>query len=796
MEEHAHHKASKKTLDSFLYGGILALVAVLPLFVLPLPGIAPQVGKVFLVEVATLVLFLLWLWRQFRSRKLSVTRSLLSGVLAGFALVVVAASLLSQDFGISFFGEGFTSGEGLFWASLGLLGFLSAQVFNNYKRIVTLYAALVLPFLVVALVQVLRFLFGSGFLRLGVLTTDIATLVGNWNELGLYAGFILLVSLVGIEFLKLKTSYRTLLYVVFGVSLFLVFLTNVSLAWVAVTVGAFLVFLYKTAFRKESEMDHDRRWRLPIMSLIVFVVTLMGAVFLGDIAQTVLSSVRSVQYNEVRLAPGSTWRTIGDAWQQNPATGVGPNQFGYLWHQSRQEAVSRQPLSDVQFGYGFSTVFTLFATLGVLGVLILAVIVGRLVQTGVQVLGTAHANRLQRFFALSVFVLTLYIWLLLFLYVPGTVMLVYAFVMLGTFAGLAADAKQLQPIEIPLRGERNFAIAVVVVFVLAVGIGASLYRVSQKTAGVLAFRRALYATNVQTGYEDALMAARLGGSSAYYRSLASLLGQQIAILGNQSDLTDDEARSQLEFFLGQALTFSLEATQANPYDYLNWVTLGDTYAVLESFDVEGSYVDARTAYERALARNPKANDVLGRLASLELERGNVEEAKTYIETMLARRPTDVQGLVLGARIAYEENDATTGDLYIDAAASASLTEPTTLMQLGVFVFNNERFELAQQIFDFTAVRFPGYKDPAAGLLYALEEQGKLEEARQAAQNLIEAGVLTEEEIGALDLETSLGIGQTSPAASIAPEAEAELVDPVDVGSEEAIVVGSETNQTE
>ena len=753
----------------------MAIVSALPLFILPIPGIVPQTGKVLLVQVGALTLFLVWMWQQFQGRALTITRSALSLSLIGLSFLALAASLLSQDFGLSLFGETFATSSGIFWVSLGILGFLASQVFTTYKRVVALYAALVIPFLLVGVLQVVRFTFGASVLQLGVLNSDIATLVGNWNDLGLYAGFVLLVSLVGLEFLKLKQMYRRLLFVVLGVSLFILFLTNVHLAWLAVTVGSFLVFLYKTAFRRESEMDHDKRWRLPIISLAIFLTILAGAVFLGDAAQRMFAQIRPVQYSEVRVAPAPTLAVALESWKRNPVTGVGPNFFGYLWHLERTEVVSRQPLSDVQFGYGFSVLLTSATTFGVLGILLFFFVIIRLIISGVQVMTTAHANRLQRFFALSMFVLTLYLWLLLTLYVPGPVILAFAFILLGAFAGLAADARDARPISVKLRGEKYFAISVVAGLVLIASVAGGLYTITQQAAGVFAFRGAVFAETTQEGYEDALRAARTTNASPYYRSLASLLGQQAALLSEQADLEDDEQRSQLEFLLGQALNFSLEGTQVNPYDYRNWVTLGDTYAVLRAYDVEGSYLDARAAYERALERNPRGNDILARLANLELARGNSEEATALVTTMLERRPNDAQALFIAAQLSYRDDEFESGDAYLEAAANAVVGEPQSLVQLGAYAFNQERFAIAERIFIFATNRYLGFQDPAIGLLYALEAQNKTEEAEQTAAQLLEAGILTEEQLDSLDLDMTMSLPAVTDPESIAADAEAELV---------------------
>jgi len=762
--------------DTMLYKGLLALAVVLPFFILPLRGIAPEVGKILLVEVGAILLLLVWLGKQMGARKFIIHRSPIGIGFLAFSVVAVLASLMSQDFGLSFFGENFTASEGLFLASLGILGFLATQVFRSFQRVVALYTTALLPFVAIALFQILRFIIGPQFLSFGVLNSNITTLVGGWNDFGLYAGFAMLVALVGIEFLKLRSSYQKLLYVVIGFAAFGLLLVNVPLAWLAVAIGSFLVFLYRTAFR--TELSGKEKWRLPVASLAVFLFALFGYIFLGNLAQSGLSLIRSVNYNEVRLSLGATASTVGEAWAVNPLTGVGPNHFGYLWQETRNEIISRITFSDVRFQYGYSAVITWFGTMGILGGLLFLLLMARFLRAGFKTMVQLHEDRLHRFFTLSAFILTLYLWLLLFIYVPGPTLITYAFLFLGVFAGLLSSKKETPAWSVRIVGEKRYAVTVLILFILAILLGGTLYLTAKKAAGMLAFRQAVFADNVQLGYEKGLQASRLTKSAPYYRALSNLVRQQAGVLASQVNIDEnEEARSQLEFFLGQTLTFAQQATQANPYDYRNWQLLGDVYTGLDSYNVAGAYLDARQAYERALERNPRAHDVLARVVNLELTQGNLDEAQQLVNAMVLRRPNDVQALVLGARVSYEDEREGDGDLYINEAVRMSGANFSSLMQIGILSYNQGRYPVAQDVFQRALVVNPTSLEAALALAYTLDASGQTDEAEEIVEGLIAEGRLQQApDTNGAPEQLPLEVENVTDA-EIADTAEEGIVDP-------------------
>ncbi len=775
----AHQTTSSVVLwsEKILYIGILALVALIPIFVLPMRGISSETGKVLLIEFSALGLFLVWLSGQLQGRKITISRPVFSLAFLLLSSVVLVSAFLSKDFALSMFGENFATSEGLFVLALGLVGFLVVQVFSNFQRVIALYTAVLLPFVLVLLFQFLRFVFGAQFLSFGVLGSDVSTLVGGWNDLGLYAGFVLLVVVVGLEFLKLKQSYRSLLYIVAGLSIFGLLLTNVSLAWVAVAVSSFLIFLYQTAFRKELT-PKTTKWRLPVVSLAVFLFALLGYAFVGDLAQSGFALVRPVGYNEVRLSIGATASTVGEAWSRNFVTGIGQNHFGYLWQETRNEIVSRIAFSDVRFQFGYSVLLTFFGTLGVAGGFVILLILARFLKTGLRVMFLLHEDRLQRFFTLSAFVLALYLWLLMAIYVPGSTLLLYAFVFMGVFAALSGHHGDARIWSISLRGEKRYALFVLAVFLIAVLVGGGTYQNVRRLGGVVAFRSAVYAPSVQDGYENGLKATRRNHSAPYYRALSSLVRQQALQLSNQVDIEKNaEAKAQLEFFLGQTLTFANQAVEANPLDYQNWLALGDTYATLEAFDVVGAYLDSRQAYEQALDRNPKAHDVLARMAVLEISQENYSEAQKIVNDMILRRPNDAQALVIGAQIAYLDDRATAGDAYL-ADAIRVAEDFGSIMQIGVYAYNEGRFELSRQIFELAIAANPSSVDAALALAYTLDAAGEKESSQQIIDNLIASGVLQPNETADNRPEQLDSREDTSPVSTIAETADTtEVVDP-------------------
>lgn len=775
--------------DRIVYVGMIALVALLPVFFLPLSGVAVEVGKIFLVELVAIFLLLAWLIPQLRASKLTIVRTPIGFSFLAFSLVVLVASALSPNFNLSFFGEAFGSAEGAFLASLGLLGFLASQVFTGFQRAMALYTAVILPFLGVALLQLIRFVAGSQVLSFGVLLGDTMTLLGDWHNLGLYSGFIVVVTLVGLELLNLKSSYRTLLWVVLGLSGLFLFIVNLPLAWVLVALAAFLLFLYKSAFR--DRIKSKNRWRLPLISLVAFLLALAGYVALGSAAQGVLSAVRPVAQNEVRLSLETTLVMAGEAWSGNPVSGSGPNFFGYLWQETRNEIVSRAALSDVRFSHGYSFLATQLTVLGLAGGLVLLFILVRYLRLGVQSLFTSYDDRLLRFFSLSTFLLSFYLWAVLLFYVPGTTMLVYSFIFMGVFGGLMQGEAKHNTIHISLRSKKHSAIVAISAFLLVVGMSASVYILAEKMAGVISFRSAIYEEDVQSGYQKALRAARWTHAAPYYRSLASLVSQQATAYAGQVDIAENgEARTELEGLLGQSLAFAQESTRANPFDYTNWVLLGDIYATLDGYNVAGSYLNARQAYEAALLRNPKAHDVLGAMARLEISAGQTDSAQAIVNDMLLRRPSDAGAIVLAAQLAYARGDNEIGDSYLQNSILAVGNDINAVLQIGVFAYNQKRYELSRDIFA-SVLRVQENVDAALGLMYSLDANGEVEEARAIAARLQEIGVLQEDSSSEAPAELADTVTSETPQIAdgntdetiIEPDIEAASV-PVEVDSED------------
>ena len=345
-----------------------------------------------------------------------------------------------------------------------------------------------------------------------------------------------------------------------------------------------------------------------------------------------------------------------------------------------------------------------------------------------------------------------------------------------------------------LKDSKNYAIAMVVLVAVTVLVGGAFHQQVKKMAGVMMFRSAVYTTNIQEGYETALKAARTGKASAYYRSISNLVRQQAITWAANNDVENDsEARSQLEFLLGQTLTFADEATKINPYDYRNWMTLGDTYTTLNNYDVSGAYLDARTAYEKALERNPRAHDVLSRIAVLEIGENNLNEASLITNDMIIRRPNDSQALVLGAQVAYLDERESTGDAYLSEAARSANGNFEVMMQIGVFAYNQGRNEIAKAIFQNALALNPNSLDAALGLAYAAEANGDTEQSEAIINTLVESGrlqrnedgtaVAPPEEIPPIEVIEDPQIGETIETDE-AIDIDEELAEPVEVSTEE------------
>jgi tetratricopeptide (TPR) repeat protein len=146
--------------------------------------------------------------------------------------------------------------------------------------------------------------------------------------------------------------------------------------------------------------------------------------------------------------------------------------------------------------------------------------------------------------------------------------------------------------------------------------------------------------------------------------------------------------------LTDAITAGLNARNADPSNYVNWITLGQVYEAAVPLKVQGAYQSAQTAYTEAFRRNPKNPGIYLLLAQLEVDNGNLNNAVTYGEQAIQMKPNYLNAYFLLAQIAVADKDLKDAIASIQAASVITPTDPSILFQLGYLQFSAGQYSNA------------------------------------------------------------------------------------------------------
>jgi hypothetical protein len=182
----------------------VALVFLLPIFFLPMPHYSLQSGKALLLGLLVSAALIIWAVARLKEGTLNIP----SVKLAGVALLIPASfaisTIFSPSFQTSFIGTGAESGTLLAVLVLSALLLLVALTVRTTGDAFTLYAVLLMAFVIAGLYQILRLSFGFDTLTFGFFTSSVANLVGKWNDFGVFSGLATLVSLLTLELVPLR----------------------------------------------------------------------------------------------------------------------------------------------------------------------------------------------------------------------------------------------------------------------------------------------------------------------------------------------------------------------------------------------------------------------------------------------------------------------------------------------------------------------------------------------------------------------------------------------------------------
>jgi len=225
---------------------LLVMTFLTPIFFVPVAFISNQFGTSLLFAFGTILSILAFIVASLLSGSMELPKPL-KYILSFTALVPLMYTLagISNGFSrMSFLGYTFDINTVGFIVLAFVYMFLVSLLFRDKNHVFYSYLVFVASSLLLALFILIRIIFGAKVLSFGIFTELNYTMLGNWNNVGIFFGITAMLSLLTHEMLHLSKLMKILLTVALVLSLFFLAIVNFNAIWVIIAVCSLLYIIY------------------------------------------------------------------------------------------------------------------------------------------------------------------------------------------------------------------------------------------------------------------------------------------------------------------------------------------------------------------------------------------------------------------------------------------------------------------------------------------------------------------------------------------------------------------------
>lgn len=720
----------------------IALVfGLLPLFFIPVAFAPFDYTKTFFVVGGALVAVIFFSLSVLRSGSVSVQTPWALIALWGVALVSVVSALLSGDILDAFVGDTLGVQTALFLVLVAGVASISTFLGQTKTSIMRMYILLTVSAIVLGIFHLLRILFGADFLTLGVFTSSTATPLGGWNDLGLFFGLCILLSLVALEQLPLTKSGKMMFSAVVGFSLLMLMVVNFFAVWLVLGLVSLIVLMYtltKERFTNQSEqtLSIEKQQTISMYSIVISTVVFVSSLIFiigGSAVGAVVSNVVDISYVEVRPSFEATTDIARSVYNENAFVGIGPNKFVDAWRLYKDQSINQTIFWATDFASGSGYITTQFVTGGIFTVIAWFVFLSLFLVIGFRMLlRTVHADRFWYFIGTSSFVAAVYLWGMSFFYNPSAVILLLAAVFTSTtFAAYGALLPVRTHVFSMSTNKRAGFVLVGIVMVVIIAATSALYYTGRHYASTYAFNAAVngLGDNTTLAQVEQKIAASYAANpnDAYARQLAAY---QLAKMNTLMGLQEPTSEQQQEFQTAAAngVNAGQLAVDADPTNPKNWSMLGSVYSVLAAAGVEGAQERAQEAFGKARSFDPTNPSYALLEAQLASRTGDIAAARTAAVEAVQLKQNYTDALFFLTQLDIAEGKVVDAIATTRAIISLEPNNPARYYQLGVLESSNNNLENAVAAFSQAVTLDADYANARYFLALALLQQDKRDEA--------------------------------------------------------------------
>lgn len=804
-----------KRLESVAQHILIVVFGLLPIFFIPAAAAPFLYSKVVFVIGGLALAFLLYSFVVLRRGSIRFHFSPMLMALWGVAGVALLSAFISRDIRDALIGNTFEVHTALFMVLLAFVPLAWSLISADKNSIIRFYILLSISTILLSIFHILRLIVGADTLSLGFFGNSTATPIGGWNDLAIFLGLTIILSLVALTRLPSMTNVgKGLFAFTVAASVVMLSVINFAAVWFVLGFVSLLILIQNISrphFQNSSLFGEGERTSGNVFATgIAAVVFAFSCVFIigGTTLEGAISNVTDVSYIEVRPSFSATTGIAEEVYKDRAFFGVGPNKFVDAWRLHKDVSINTSLFWNTNFTSGFGYIPTNFVTMGIVGGAAWLLFLGLFVFTGFRMLFKASStDHLWHFIGISSFVTGLYLWGLTLFYVPGPTILLLAVVCTGILSSAYAVLVRGGVKEYNINQNRTIGFLVLgVVVAVIIGAIATLYFAGRHYASVYTFNQGVLQVqtagiSIEEAEQSVAEAYLLSENDRFARRMAEYQLVRMNAFFNQERQPTDDDRALFQAAFTQGVAAAEEALVLDRTDVANWVILGNLYANLVPAGVEGSFERAQGAYEAAFELDPKNPTYLLRMAELAYGAGSEDRARALIGEALALKPNYSEAIFLLSQI-----DIANGNIAEAINAVRQITRlepqnPVRFYQLGVLEYSRGSYQEAFNALARAVVLNENYANARYFLALTLDQLGEKEAAKgqleyilaldpenTAVQALItqleDGGSLTAPQTEVEPIEDAGGVEADGSAVITTQEPDTPLVTPVNTSEEE------------
>lgn len=462
----------------------------------------------------------------------------------------------------------------------------------------------------------------------------------------------------------------------------------------------------------------SKKSKIPMYARLIIITS--AVVFLAWIIS--IASADSVRPNFA-----SSFSVGKNVMLHNGVFGIGAGDYARAWQLYRPESVIASQYFGYEFNQGFSTVTTLFTTIGLLGVLgFLMLVFTALYSTFMSYRQSreGHDHFITGFLAVTLLYLTVVSWILPLSFAMLVVWMVVA--------GLGLAKARLNEYH-PSKRLAFLMVPLAIVFLFNIGV------LAQKARAFALFGKAQKIMST-TGPTDEV-GVFLAKASAIYpydgfnrAQVEYVIASERALLANS---TEDKSSLQTKYLekAQTAVNAGLAAVKINGNNYQNYVSLGRAYELAIPFEKQGGFDRAKAAYQEAVKLYPNNPYLYVMIARLEASAGTKEGVRTQLTEALKKKQNFADALYLMSQLEASEQKIDEALTYAIEAMKNAPEDPLVYIQAGLLYYGKKDYQNAVTALNTALQKDPNNANVAFFLALALRDGGRPDLAKTIADEL-------------------------------------------------------------